>query len=197
MEPLAQSGVDAETWHLATAPTRTCPSAWTAWITADGLLTDHIGRAAGGPVTVRVVDEARVTLTSAEQAYLQADDRTAHRRRVVLSAADERWVYAETLIPLATVAAHPWLVHLGNQSLGATLARHPGLRRGPFEYTALQPDGSALGRRAGAALEIPEGVLWARRSWFALGAHRLCVLEGFHPRAVAGAEAPSASAQGG
>ncbi len=84
-------------------------------------------------------------------------------------------MYAETLIPADTIAAHPWLAVLGDEPLGERLAMEPGVTRSAFRFALL------------TAPELPAELadttesLWARQSEFTLGDNTLMVTEIFLP----------------
>ena len=90
-------------------------------------------------------------------------------------------MYAQTIVPDATLELHPWLAELGETSLGETLAGLANLQRGPTEYATLP----AMHPLAEAALrddahDEPD-FLWARRWWVAIRGRRLLVHEVFLP----------------
>jgi chorismate lyase len=180
----------AETpWQSVAATPLVCPAGLSEWLSADGLLTDRIERAAGAAVVVTLLATEPATLGADHRVALAVGHAPAQRRCVTLAAAERLWVYAETLIPLRTLEQHPWLVALGNRALGAALARDPLLERGPLAYARLAAADPAMARRAAAAMACDATAIWARRSWFALGGARLLVQEAFHPRLAATVEA--------
>lgn len=165
-------------WMSGPELLRGAPAGLVAWLTDTGLLTERIRVASGAAPAVRVIDERLGFLTAEQQALLAAPAASCFVRQVELLGAGEAWVFAESLIPDHTLELHPWLAELGDSSLGATLAGIAGVERGPFEFAplpAVHPlAASAIARRAGSP-----GVVWARRSWFALRGRRLLVQEVF------------------
>ena len=103
-------------------------------------------------------------------------------REIELTCDGRAWVFAQTLIPQATLARHRWLSALGRAALGERLAAVPGLERGPIEFARLLP-GDRLYHRALRDQRDPPAALWARRSWFAIEGDRLLVQEVFLPEA--------------
>jgi chorismate--pyruvate lyase len=156
------------------------PATLSGWLCEPGLLTDRIREASGAPVAVRVVEERVAFLNGEQQAILEAPATSCFARRVELNSAGRTWVYAETMIPDHTLEAHPWLAELGDSSLGATLAACTDLTRGSFEFAPL-PESHPLAVQALACTPARAGVVWARRSWFALAGRRLLVQEVFLP----------------
>jgi len=156
------------------------PPALASWLGEPGLLTERIQAESGLPVTVRVVEERLAFLNAEQQAILAAPAASCFARRIELNSAGRTWVYAETLIPDHTLEAHPWLAELGDSSLGSTLAACSDLSRGSFEFAPL-PGAHPLAVQALSRAAARADVVWARRSWFALGARRLLVQEVFMP----------------
>jgi chorismate--pyruvate lyase len=105
-------------------------------------------------------------------------------REVELTCDGRPWVFAQTLIPLATLARQRWLSSLGTAALGERLASVAGIERGPLEFARLEP-GDRLYRRALRDRRDLPAELWARRSWFAIAGDRILVQEVFLPEAQA------------
>ena len=165
-------------WMSGPELLRGLPAGLAAWLTDAGLLTERIRAASGAAPSVRVVEERLGFLTAEQQALLAAPAASCFVRRVELLGAGRPWVFAESLIPDHTLELHPWLAELGDSSLGATLAWLDGIDRGPFEYAPL-PAAHPLAASALARQTEAPGVVWARRSWFALRGRRLLVQEVF------------------
>jgi chorismate--pyruvate lyase len=155
----------------------------TAWLTEPGLLTERLRACCAGRQGLAVVSEREAPLAAAESALLQAPGNAAFVREIELTCDDRPWVFAQSLIPLATLARHGWLSTLGDTALGERLAAIPGLERGPLEFARLTP-GVALFHRALRQSVDPPAELWARRSWFAIDGARLLVQEVFLPEAL-------------
>lgn len=154
-----------------------------AWLTELGLLTERLRACCAGRQGLTVVSEREAPLAAAESALLHAPGSAAFVREVELTCDGRASVFAQTLIPLATLARHRWLSSLGDAALGARLAAVPGIQRGPLEFARLTP-GVALFHRALRQDAAPPAELWARRSWFAIDGNRLLVQEVFLPEAL-------------
>jgi chorismate--pyruvate lyase len=170
-------------WLAGPQLLRGLPAELAGWLTETGLLTDRIRTASGAPASLRVVDERLGFLSAEQQALLQAPAASCLARQVELLGRGRPWVFAESLVPDHTLELHPWLAELGDSSLGATLDGIAGISRGPFEFAPL-PAAHPLAASALARLEAAPGVVWARRSWFALRGRRLLVQEVLLPEAV-------------
>ena len=153
------------------------------WLTESGLLTERLRVCCEGRQGLTVVAEREAPLAAAESALLQAPGNVAFVREIELTCDGRPWVFAQSLIPLATLARHGWLSTLGEAALGERLAAVPGLKRGPLEFARLTP-GVALFHRALRDTVDPPAELWARRSWFAIDGNRLLVQEVFLPESL-------------
>jgi len=155
-----------------------------AWLTEPGLLTERVRARCRGTFGLRIVDERQDLLSPADAAALEVADLSAFVREVELTCDDRARVFAQTLVPSATLAAQPWLAQLGDTALGPRLANLGGALREPLEYAWLEPDTALFDR----ALHGPGrdcGGLWARRARYRLGPHCLVVQEIFLPEALA------------
>ncbi len=152
-----------------------------AWLLEPGLLTDRLRACCDGTPGLEVVAEAEAPLASHDAAVLGASG-NAFVREIELTCDGRPWVFAQTLIPQATLARQRWLSSLGRAALGARLAAVPGIERGPLEFARLV-SGDRLYQRALRGRRDPPPVLWARRSWFAIDGDRLLVQEVFLPEA--------------
>jgi len=151
-----------------------------AWLREPGLLTERLRACCAGQPGLAVVAEIEAPLGSADAALLKAAGSAAFVREVELTCDSRPWVFAQTLIPLTTLAQHRWLSSLGRAALGERLAALPALQRGPLEFARLAP-GDRLFHRALRNRRDPPTALWARRSWFAIDGDRLLVQEVFLP----------------
>jgi len=163
-------------WTRDSALLRRAPLELAAWLVDPGLLTDRIRSQSGAPHDLKIVDERLGFLSAEQRALLEAPAESCFVREVELLAGPQAWVFAQTLVPDRTLELHPWLAELGRTPLGAMLAGLAGLERGPFEFATL-PSRHPLAARALRARTGASDVLWARRSWFALGGRRLLVQE--------------------
>jgi chorismate--pyruvate lyase len=160
------------------------PAAAAAWLREPGLLTERLRACCAGEAGLTVVSEAEAPLADEEAALLHAPGGSAFVREIELTCNGRPWVFAQTLIPLATLARQQWLASLGRAALGERLASVPGLERGPLEFARLVA-GDRLHRRALRERKDPPAALWARRSWFAIEGDRLLVQEVFLPESHA------------
>jgi len=169
----------ADTWPADLARLA-APAPLQDWLAGEGLLTERVRCACAGTAGLRVIGEYQATLPTAEAALLATDPAGGFFREIHLTCDERPWVFAQTLIPAATLAAAPWLGHMGEEALGPRLARTPGAGRGPLEFARLPPAHPlhvrASGGRISAATE-----LWARRATYRLGGHGLIVQEVFLP----------------
>jgi chorismate--pyruvate lyase len=153
-----------------------------AWLREPGLLTERLRARCGGQPGLVVVAETEAPLPIADAALLAASGNAAFVREIELTCDGRPWVFAQTLVPQATLARHGWLAGLGRAALGERLAAIPGIERGPLEFARLVAGDRLYHRALRDRREAPEA-LWARRSWFAIGGDRLLVQEVFLPDA--------------
>ncbi|MGQ0429304.1 MAG: chorismate--pyruvate lyase family protein [Gammaproteobacteria bacterium] len=155
-----------------------------AWLSEPGLLTERLRACCAGQPGLVVVAETEAPLTAADAACLAASGTAAFVREIELTCDGRPWVFAQTLVPQATLAHHAWLANIGRAALGEKLASVPGIERGPLEFARLAA-GDRLFHRALRDRRDAPPALWARRSWFAIGADRLLVQEVFLPESHA------------
>jgi chorismate--pyruvate lyase len=158
------------------------PPAAAAWLAEPGLLTERLRACCDGEPGLTVIAETEATLTTEDAAVLGAPGSVAFVREIELTCDGRPWVFAQSLIPQATLARQRWLATLGRAALGERLAAVEGLERGPLEYARLAA-GDRLYQRALRGRHDAPDSLWARRSWFAIGGDRLLVQEVFLPEA--------------
>ena len=158
------------------------PTAAAAWLREPGLLTERLRACCGGLPGLSVISEVEAPLATQDAAVLRASGNAAFVREIELTCDGRPWVFAQTLISLATLARQRWLSSLGRAALGERLAAIAGLERGPLEFTRLVV-GNRLYYRALRERFAPPRALWARRSWFAIDGDRLLVQEVFLPEA--------------
>jgi chorismate lyase len=137
-----------------------------SWLLTPGLLTQRMRDTCGARFQMNILSER--------------NDRGDHLREIELCCDGIAWVWAQTRVPAATLAAQGWLAAIGQTALGEALAAHGAVRRPEFDYARLYDDvdvvSAALARRA-----LPAQPLWVRRSVFDLGAHSLTLREVFLP----------------
>lgn len=163
------------TWYPAAIARLPRPQA--ALLRETGSFTRALGRACGESPRVRLLDQGWARPRGEEiRALALAEGRFGLIRRVELHCGAEP-VFARTIIPPATIAAHPGLGRMGERALGAALFADPAVERGRLEVARLAP-GMALHAEAGGG----EGPRWARRSLFRVGGRALLVCEVLPPR---------------
>jgi len=155
-----------------------------AWLVEPGLLTERLRACCDGQPGLTIVAESEAPLAMTDAALLAASGSSAFVREIELTCDGRPWVFAQTLVPQATLARHGWLASLGRAALGERLAAVPGLERGPLEFARLVPGDRLYHRALRERRDLP-AALWARRSWFAIGGDRLLVQEVFLPEARA------------
>jgi chorismate lyase len=164
--PLTQSDSPAAMWLPGTA--LNCyegSPALRSWLLTPGLLTQRIREAAGAGFHMAVLGE-------------YADGPT-HVRDIEMGCGAERWMFARTRVPPQTTAKHPWLKHIGEQSLGEALAAHGRVTRSEFDFARLF-EGEMVTAACACAGIAPQP-LWVRRSTFAIDGAPLVVQEVFLP----------------
>lgn len=180
----ARNSADITRWEAGPAAPCNADEAAAAWLREPGLLTERLRALCDGCPGLVVVAQHAVTLPADALPILAVEAREGHCREVELTCDGAAWVFAQTLIPAATMDRHPWLGALGDSALGARLAAVPGIERGPLEFAALAP-GHPLYERCLRDCEQRPARLWARRSWFSLAGDRLLVQEVFLPGSLA------------
>lgn len=160
------------------------PPAAAAWLTEPGLLTERLRACCAGQAGLTVIAETEAPLAAPDAAELKTSSNAAFVREIELTCDGRAWVFAQTLIPQATLARQRWLSTLGRAALGERLAAVPEIERGPLEFARLIA-GDRLYHRALRERADPPASLWARRSWFAIAGDRLLVQEVFLPESHA------------
>jgi chorismate--pyruvate lyase len=150
---------------------------WRNWLADQGSLTQRLVAASNGRFDVRIIRQryGRPTINEARALGLPLRQ-CALIREVVLSGNHVPWVYARSVLPLATLTGRlRALGKLDNRPLGALLFADKTLRRGAIDIARI-PEGM-----------IPEKLaqnapwLWGRRSLFYLDDKPLLVSEIFLP----------------
>jgi chorismate--pyruvate lyase len=149
-------------------------------LTESGLLTERVRGACRGEFGLRIVSERHGLLSPADAAALAVADLSAFIREIELTCDSSPVVFAQTLVPAATLAAEPWLAALGRDALGPRLAQMGGALREPLEFARLTP-ADALHQRALRGATARPVALWARRARYRLATHCLIVQEVFLP----------------
>lgn len=168
-----------EQWVADAALLRPDPRALD-WLTDSGLLTERVSLRCGGESALRVVNQRRDVMPQADAIALGIADPSVFVREVELVCASIVCVFAQTLVPLATLEAQRWLAELGDDALGHRLARADDARLESLEFALLIP-GNALRARALRNRPGSLDALWARRKRYRLGGRPLLVQEVFLP----------------
>src|SRR5262245_61351970 len=140
------------------------PPAAAAWPSEPGLLTERLRGRRDGTPGLSIVSQADAPLASSDASVLRTADESVFVREIELTCDDRPWVFAQTLVPHATLARQRWLTTLGRAALGERLAAVPGLERGPLEFTRLVP-GDGLYQRALRGSRDSPVALWAPPAW--------------------------------
>ena len=137
-----------------------------SWLLTPGLLTQRMRDTCGAAFRMNVLSER--------------NEQGDHIREIELCCDGVTWVYAQTRVPAATLAAEGWLARIGQTALGEALAAHGATRAHESEFARLYDDVDVV-RAALARRDLPAQALWVRRSVFALGPHTLVLREVFLP----------------
>lgn len=148
-------------------------SAQSSWLLETDSLTARL-KSRCRQFRVQVLSEQCHPLPESLQAQL-AGAEDALLREVMLHCDAQAMIYAQSWLPVSTLAAIEPLAGLGDQPLGEFIFRHPELQRGPIEVAELDA------RQLTLASSVSEPGLWARRSVFWLAEHPLQVVEVFMP----------------
>lgn len=158
------------------------PGAARSWLMEPGLLTERVRASCDGPFELAIVAERRDALGPADAAALHCDPAGAFIREIEMGSPGRVLVFAQTLVPGATLAREPWLAGLGDDALGPRLARMGGAEREPLEFARLEPVHALFARAWRRAAAPP--CLWARRARYRLAGGPLIVQEVFLPEAL-------------
>jgi len=163
-------------------PSHRPPPAIAPWLLDPGSLTTRLVRASGGDFAVRVLHQGwgRPTADEAELLGLP-HGQYAWLRETALRCHGETWVYARSVMPLATLNGKlRFLQRLKNSSLGALLFRDPTLTRSRFQIAQL-PLRSLPLQLIGLDGKAAQGTVWGRRSLFQFHGRPILVGEIFLP----------------
>jgi chorismate-pyruvate lyase len=157
---------DATLWHHEPEQTGAQPQpVLRGWLKETGLLTTRLRRQCESNFRLEVLD--------ANANSDQPLNDSIHRQ-VTLHCGDQPCIYAETVIPAATAARHPWLNELGDEPLGERLQAQPDVRRSEFRFARLLAD--SLPPELADRQDAP---LWARQSDFHISEVSITVTEIF------------------
>jgi len=170
----------APTWQpLRRIARRQRPSlAMQDWLGDSGSLTARLIAQSGGQFKVQVIRQIiGIPRLNERQALGMKQPARALIREVVLCGHDEPWVFARSILPLASLTGS--LRHLrkqNNRPLGAFLFSQPRLLRSAIAVTRISRDHAYV-----PAAFLGEKLLWGRRSVFYLQQKPLLVSEVFLP----------------
>jgi len=153
------------------------------WLAEPGLLTARVRDASGGRVELQLLGVRTVPMLAEWREALRIEDQGCRLREIEFADAsrERRWVFAQTVFPDSTLAAHPWLAELGGAGLGATLAGRGDVEREPLRHARLLGNEPLLADAGLADVERPGEPLWARRAVYRIAGHPLLVQELFLP----------------
>lgn len=141
------------------------PRSLRPWLLDRGSLTKLLLAASGNRFSVRILHQRiAVPRDSERRALALACRRLALIREVILYGADQPWVYARSILPLASLTGRlrRWR-KLDERPLGERLFDIPHLGRGPIEIAHLNAGTPAL---AAIPADAIASRLWGRRSVF-------------------------------
>jgi chorismate--pyruvate lyase len=161
---------------LAGFSPRQLPRETRRWLLDENSLTQRLQIASGGTFRVQRLQQKWQIPLASERRLLELGTRqVALVREVALYCNEAPWVFARSVIPMATLSGRlRHLRHLQNRSLGALIFQNPALQRSPFELCRLPPNASYI-----TPSLRQEQAAWARRSRFVLGGTALLVSEVF------------------
>lgn len=135
-----------------------------------GSLTRALRELCGADLVVRVVNERPVA------------SKVARVREIVMSCHGTPWMFAQTVIPAATLRHNPWLAEVGARPLGERLFARADVGRSELRFGCLPPTDPLHARAVSIAAADPgRDDLWARRSDILIGGLGLTINEVFLP----------------
>lgn len=152
-----------------------------SWLTEPGLLTERLRALSTAPLRLRLVRQGLIGAETVASAPLDLGTGNVFVREIELCVDGTPLIFAQTLVPDATLAHFPWLAELGDSPLGETLSVLDGIARAAFEYAllpAIHPLASTAER------ELPESAratVPARRATVSLRGLPILVQELFLP----------------
>ncbi len=155
-------------------------------LSAKGSLTERLRATCRRGFGVRLLQQEACHTTDYPEHELDNWAGKALLREVYLLCDEQPVVFAQTLVPRATLDVHPWLAELGGQPLGHALFARDDVSRQPFEFARLDVTHSLVTRALCALDTAPEtcGRLWGRRSLFLVAGLPVSVNEVFFPSAA-------------
>ncbi len=158
------------------------PDKFWPWLIDTGSLTERLKSAAQGTFQMHVLQLSHERPMWSERQALQLPDRQqALVRHVLLSGQGKPWVFARTVIPVASLkGALRHLAHLGDKPLGGVLFSDKSLFRSEIKIAACDSVAGFFSDMT-ACLECAPDTIWGRRSVFKLKGQPLLVSEFFLP----------------
>ena len=164
-------------WHPATALfSRQAPEKIRGWLRDNDSLTQQLICHCAGQFRVQVIRQYWQKPLRSESLLLNVNsEKTAFIREVFLYCREQPWVFARTIIPLATLRGElQKLTQLGSRPLGQVLWSNHAIARGDMQIARFNPGTAMYNDCQSASPEI-----WGRRSLFQLGNKPLLVNELF------------------
>jgi chorismate lyase len=151
------------------------------WVCSESSLTARV-KTLGDNFSIDLLNQSFKCLTSAQQKDVCTLDKMALVREVILKQGDNALIYAQTIIPEATlISTNQRLAELGNSSLGDLLFNDPVCSRGTIQVAEIE-SGSALANFIDQKLnQTLLADCFIRRSLFTLNGETLLVNECFLP----------------
>lgn len=109
-----------------------------SWLTTQGSLTQRLKAQCEQLKVIVLSEKYELPLVNEQNALKMAPTQQAWIRCVLLQCAENKWVYARTVIPNMQTD-NPWasLQKLGNKPLGEVLFEMPSIQRTPFAFADL------------------------------------------------------------
>ena len=152
------------------------------WLSDGGSLTRSVIASCCGRFAVDLVSQRRGQVFPSEARLLGAGSQRASLvREVHLRCGRDVWVFARTLIPLASLRGPAQaLARLGRRPLGEVLFSDPTTRRLRVEVARITPRHRLFACAAAHLRQRPDAI-WGRRTLFDYGGEQILVNELFMP----------------
>ncbi|MDX1676694.1 chorismate--pyruvate lyase family protein [Arsukibacterium sp.] len=152
------------------ASTATLPPLLMAWLLESGSLTARL-KSRANDFQLQILQQQQLDVPVFLQPLLPGV-RVAQCREVVMSCNKLPSVYAQSWLPLSTLAALQPLAELGEQPLGEVIFQQQNRVRSTLEVARVQ-------LQQPLAVTVASGEYWARRSVFTVAGYPLLVAEVF------------------
>ena len=160
-------------------PRNSIPQSLRPWLLDHGSLTERLIATSGNRFRVEVLNQ-RWQLPRLSECRLLGLKNRHHAlvREVILYGCDQPWVYARSVLPMASLTGRLRAMRqLDNRPLGQLLFNDPTMQRSAMEVACLTTDNTSVPKQLGQ-LDHP---VWGRRSVFRLDNKPLMVSEIFLP----------------